>query len=470
MHGHYYINNALFLPMSQEMKNKSNGDKNDFSPYKIIQKKRDGQELSPSEIQWFIKSYTDGTVPDYQMSALLMAIYLKGMKSKETAALTDAMLYSGKVLEFNDKTVIDKHSTGGIGDKTSFILSPIAAVCGVKVPMIAGRGLGHTGGTVDKIESIANFNTSLTLENFSTLLMKNGLVLIGQTADIAPADKKIYGLRDVTATVESIPLITASIMSKKLAEGTSGIVMDIKTGPGAFMKTLPQARALAKSLQETTLRFNKNILTMITDMSQPLGNAIGNSLEIIESIETLKGKGPKDLTVLSLELAGAMIYLAGLATSLKEGIKKAKKALVSGEALLKFKELIAAQGGDPSYVDDYKKFPLAKHIAIVTSVSDGYVAAINGVDLGLQCVDLGGGRKAANDKIDFSTGLVILKKIGDRVKKGDILAEIYHHEHQVEVVDRIKKELTTQTFKISKLKPKKIPKLIIETQTKWSKK
>jgi len=394
--------------MSQEMMARSvDGEQNDFSPYKIIQKKRDGEELSSQEITWFIKNYTNEVIPDYQMSALLMAIYLKGMSSKETAALTDAMLYSGKVLDFKDKKVIDKHSTGGIGDKTSFILAPIAAACGVKVPMIAGRGLGHTGGTVDKIESIANFRTALPLEDFSRLLSTVGVVLIGQTADIAPADKKIYALRDVTATVESIPLITASIMSKKLAEGTSGIMMDIKVGSGAFMKTLPRARALARSIQETTLRFKKNITTMITDMSQPLGNAIGNSLEIIESIETLKGKGPRDLTDLSLQLAGGMVYLAGLAKSHKEGVKKAQTALTSGAALSKFKEMIAAQGGDSSVVDDYKKFPVAKCITKVEARTDGYVAAIDGVELGLHCVDLGAGRKQASDKVDYSTGIII---------------------------------------------------------------
>ncbi|OFZ37463.1 MAG: thymidine phosphorylase [Bdellovibrionales bacterium RIFOXYD12_FULL_39_22] len=446
------------------------GEQNDFSPYKIIQKKRDGEELSSQEITWFIKNYTNEVIPDYQMSALLMAIYLKGMSSKETAALTDAMLYSGKVLDFKDKKVIDKHSTGGIGDKTSFILAPIAAACGVKVPMIAGRGLGHTGGTVDKIESIANFRTALPLEDFSRLLSTVGVVLIGQTADIAPADKKIYALRDVTATVESIPLITASIMSKKLAEGTSGIMMDIKVGSGAFMKTLPRARALARSIQETTLRFKKNITTMITDMSQPLGNAIGNSLEIIESIETLKGKGPRDLTDLSLQLAGGMVYLAGLAKSHKEGVKKAQTALTSGAALSKFKEMIAAQGGDSSVVDDYKKFPVAKCITKVEARTDGYVAAIDGVELGLHCVDLGAGRKQASDKVDYSTGIIIAKKLGERVKKGDLLAEIYHHQEQQMVVKKIKKAILTTTFKFSKNHSKKAAKLIIEVQTKWSKK
>ena len=259
------------------------------------------------------------------MTALLMAIHINGFDAEETSALTDAMLYSGTVLNFPEQRVIDKHSTGGVGDKTSFILAPIAAACGVKVPMISGRGLGHTGGTTDKIESIPGFKTSLSIDEFKKILDLNDLVLMGQTKDIAPADKIIYGLRDVTATIDCIPLITASIMSKKLAEGASGIVMDIKTGQGAFLTTLGKARKLAKSLQDTALRFNKNIMTIITDMSEPLGAAVGNSLEIIESVETLKGNGPKDLTTVSLELAGGMIHIAGLAKTHKAGIKMAKK-------------------------------------------------------------------------------------------------------------------------------------------------
>ena len=262
-----YLNNAFFLIMSQEMIKDSiiKLESFNYSPYQILQKKRDGIALSKAEIEWFVSSYTSGDIPDYQMAALLMAIYLRGMNVEETKFLTDAMLYSGKVLDFADQKVIDKHSTGGVGDKTSFILGPIAAACGVKVPMIAGRGLGHTGGTVDKIECIENFNTSLSLEELKHNLEKINIVLIGQTKDIAPADKKIYALRDVTATVESIPLITASIMSKKLAEGTSGIVMDIKTGSGAFMKNLKEAKALAKSIRNTALRFNKNIITDRSD-------------------------------------------------------------------------------------------------------------------------------------------------------------------------------------------------------------
>lgn len=454
--------------VTKKAKKNSKPDTQAFSANLIIQKKRDGGSLTAEEVKWFIDSYTAGTIPDYQMSALLMAIFIRGFNTTETAALTDSMLFSGDVLDFKDITVIDKHSTGGIGDKTSFILAPIAAACGVKVPMIAGRGLGHTGGTVDKVESIKGFNTSLTMKQFSEQLKKKGQVLIGQTKEIAPADKKIYGLRDVTGTVESIPLITASIMSKKLAEGASGIVMDVKTGSGAFMQTLPDAKALAKSIRETALRFNKNIITMITNMDEPLGHYIGNSLEMIESIETLRGKGPKDLTDLSVELAGAMVYLAKKAPTLKAGVKMAQEALDSGVALDKFRELIALQGGDASYVDDYSKFPMAEYATDIVAPKNGYVKSIDGKALGLYVVDLGGGRKASADKIDFGVGFVTFKKVGDKVKKGEKIVTVYHHKHQAPIIKRIEKEMFERVFEIAAKPGKKIP-LIIETTTSWSK-
>ena len=454
--------------VTKKAKKNSKHDTQAISTNLIIQKKRDGGSLTTEEVKWFIDGYTAGTIPDYQMSALLMAIFIRGFNTTETAALTDSMLYSGDVLDFKDITVIDKHSTGGIGDKTSFILAPIAAACGVKVPMIAGRGLGHTGGTVDKVESIKGFNTSLTMKQFSEQLKKKGQVMIGQTKEIAPADKKIYGLRDVTGTVESIPLITASIMSKKLAEGASGIVMDVKTGSGAFMQTLPDAKALAKSIRETALRFNKNIITMITNMDEPLGHYIGNSLEMIESIETLRGKGPKDLTDLSVELAGAMIYLAKKAPTLKAGVKMAQEALDSGVALDKFRELIALQGGDASYVDDYSKFPMAEYATDIIAPKNGYVKSIDGKALGLYVVDLGGGRKASADKIDFGVGFVTFKKVGDKVKKGEKIVTVYHHKHQAPIIKRIEKEMFERVFEIAAKPGKKIP-LIIETTTSWSK-
>lgn len=424
----------------------------DFSASGIIAKKRDGKKLTHEEIRWFIDSLTSGDIADYQMSALLMAIYLNGLDKKETASLTDAMLYSGEVVQFEGNDVIDKHSTGGVGDKASFILAPIAAACGVKVPMIAGRGLGHTGGTIDKVESIKGFKTSLTLKEFKNRLNKDGLVLIGQTKTIAPADKKIYALRDVTATVESIPLITASIMSKKLAEGASGIVMDIKTGSGAFMSNMKDAKALAKSLRDTASRFDKRMLTMITDMNQPLGNAIGNSLEIIESIETLKGNGPKDLTDLSVQLAGGMIYLAGKAKTLKEGNAKAQAAIDNGSALKKFKEMIKKQGGDDKVVEDYSRLPVAKEKLEVLATKSGYVSKVECKNMGLHCVSLGGGRKKAEDAVDFGVGLIINKKIGDSVKKGESLVTIYYHAKQKNLVGKIAAEIIANDVTISKTK------------------
>ncbi len=436
-----------------------------FTAYNIIQKKRDKERLSSEEIKWFISGVTDGSIADYQTAALLMAIYLNGMDKEETKALTNAMLYSGKVLDFKSLNFIDKHSTGGVGDKTSFILAPIARACGVKVPMIAGRGLGHTGGTVDKIEAVSGFRTDISLEEFQTAMKERGMVLIGQTKEIAPADKKIYALRDVTGTIESIPLITASIMSKKLAEGAAGIVMDIKVGEGAFMKDTKRARALASSILETGVRFKKNMMTMLTDMNQPLGNTIGNSLEIIECVETLKGKGPKDLTDLSLSLAGGMVYLAGLAKSHAEGINKAKDALESGEALAKFKEMIIAQNGDPAFIDNYNLLPMAAKKIEVKAKSSGYINRIACKEMGLHCVRLGGGRSKADDKIDFGVGFTLNKKVGDLVKKNDSLLTVHYNENQKSIVDSIIKEITTNDIVIKKTKPTK-KKLIQDIKVK----
>lgn len=441
-----------------------------YNAYSIIAKKRDGLELSKDEITWFINSLVKKEVEDYQMSALLMAIYLNGLTVQETAHLTDVMLYSGKVLNFDDIPAVDKHSTGGVGDKTSFILAPIAAACGVKVPMIAGRGLGHTGGTVDKIEAIKGFKTTMSMEQFDKQLKEKGIVLIGQTGEIAPADKKIYALRDVTATIESIPLITASIMSKKLAEGAGGIVMDIKVGNGAFMKSKKDAKALAKSIRETGLRFNKNMMTLITDMNQPLGNKIGNSLEIIESIETLKGKGPKDLTEISIVLAGGMIHLAGLAKDLNAGIAKAKKSIKDGTALEKFRELIKLQGGNEKVVDDYSLLPCAKNVFVVTSPKAQYVKSIDCLNFGMHCVSLGGGRRKASDKIDFGVGLDLLVQIGSKVKKGEVICKIHYNDGQEKIVQEIADSIINKDIKFSDIKPLKVPELICDTQISWSKK
>lgn len=452
------------------MKKQDNNSQDTFSPYSIIAKKRDGQELTEDEIKWFISGLTKGEVEDYQMTALLMAIYLQGMSKSETAALTDAMLYSGEVLEFEGQHVIDKHSTGGVGDKTSFILAPIAAACGVKVPMISGRGLGHTGGTVDKSESIPGFKTEIDFHDFQKMVNEFGICMIGQTKEIAPADKKIYALRDVTATVESIPLITASIMSKKLAEGANGLVMDIKTGHGAFMKKKSDASKLAKSLTETGVRFGKNMFTVITDMSQPLGKAVGNSLEIIECIETLKGKGPKDLTDLSVFLAGGMVHLAGLAKTHNAGIKKAKEAIKNGSALKEFYNLIERQGGNAEVINDYSILPSASSQTEVLAPKSGWVKDLNSLSIGLHCVELGGGRRVSSDQIDFGVGFIIEKKIGDKVKEGDVLMTIHHNSTQNEIVKQMADEIANVNYKYSKTKPANIKALIGEAKITWSKK
>jgi pyrimidine-nucleoside phosphorylase len=441
-----------------------------YSAYNIIQKKRDKKKLTKDEIKWFIDNLTKGEVEDYQMTALLMAIFLNGMDKEETASLTDAMLYSGTVLDFKEKIFIDKHSTGGVGDKTSFILAPIAAACGVKVPMIAGRGLGHTGGTVDKIESVKGFKTNIDLKEFEKLLIERGLVLIGQTKEIAPADKKIYALRDVTATVESIPLITASIMSKKLAEGAKGIVMDIKTGNGAFMSKLSDAKKLAKSISDTGLRFNKNMMTVISDMNEPLGQAIGNSIEMIECVEVLKGNGPKDLIDLSIHLAGGMIYLAGLAKTHTEGNKKALATIKDGSALKKFRELIKNQGGDDGFIDDYSLLPRTNFSIEVLASKSGYIKEMDCKEFGMHCVRLGGGRHKASDQVDFAVGIYLHKKVKDLVKKGDVLATIYCHETQASVATEIANSILNKDIKYSKTKPTTKKKLIIETKTNFAKK
>lgn len=434
---------------------------NNFKVYPLIDKKKRGDQLSGLEIKWFIQSYTENKIPDYQMSAMLMAMFIKGMDTKETAALTDAMLESGKRLSFSQKNIIDKHSTGGIGDKASFVLAPIASAAGVKVPMIAGRGLGHTGGTVDKIEAIKGFETELDLDAFSKKLLDQGIVLIGQTPDIAPADRLIYALRDVTATIDSIPLITASIMSKKLAEGANGIVFDIKTGTGAFMRNTKDARALGKSLIDTAKRFKKKAVALITDMNQPLGNEVGHSNEIIESIETLKGKGPKDLTDLSIALAAHMIHMAGIEKTFEKANKKAIEMISSGKALEEFRRLIKSQGGDERVIDDYSILPMAKEKTVVTSNKNGYIKMFDNTEIGLLLIELGGGRKSKTDKIDHSVGFSFHKKIGDKVKKGEPIFTIIHHSEQKEIVESIKRRFLKDVLQIQQMKVK-VPKLILE--------
>jgi pyrimidine-nucleoside phosphorylase len=423
-----------------------------FTMFKIIDEKKRGNALPAEAIKWAIDQFTDKKIPDYQIAAWLMAITLKGMDVKETAALTDAMLYSGRVLNFNDKSVVDKHSTGGIGDKASFILAPIAACLGVKVPMIAGRSLGHTGGTVDKIEVIPGFKTDLSLDQFAEQLKDKGLVLIGQTPEIAPADRLIYALRDVTATIDCIPLITASIMSKKLAEGAEGIAFDIKYGSGAFMRDRKSAKILAHSLLKTAKRFKRKAVALVTDMNQPLGLQVGHSLEIQETVATLQGKGPVDLTELSVELAAHMAVLAGKVKNLSLARKKANATLHDGSALKKLAELIEWQGGDASYIYHPEKLPVAPIQTIVKAPKSGWIKNFQNDQIGYQLIELGGGRKTKDDKLDLSVGFSFHAKIGDKVKKGDPILTIHHHENQKTIAQEISDKMTKTIISFSSQK------------------
>lgn len=393
----------------------------------IIRKKRDKHSLSNEEIEFLISSYTKGKIPDYQFSAFLMAAFINGLNKSETAALTHSMLYSGKVVDLSSikGAKVDKHSTGGVGDKTSLIIAPIAAAAGVYVPMISGRGLGHTGGTLDKLESIPGFRTDLDLTEYKKVLKKTGAVLIGQTKEIAPADKLIYSLRDVTATVESIPLITGSIMSKKLAEGIDSLVLDVKTGNGAFMKSIKEAEHLALSLFETAKAFRKKCIAFITDMNQPLGNYIGNWLEVFESIQVLRDRKKNDLTELSLILSGAMIYLGNKAKSLEDGIEKAIKILNSGKAFDKFLEIVEAQDGDISFIKNPEKYPKPKYHKRIRIMNDGYLSYVNTYEIGMAAIDLGAGRIKKEDKIDPKAGIIFNFKLGDKINRNDVIAELF---------------------------------------------
>lgn len=428
----------------------------------LIIKKRNGKALSKEEIIFLINSYTKGKIPDYQFSALLMVILLKGMTKAETSHLTEAMLHSGKVIDLSSikGAKIDKHSTGGVGDKTSLILAPIVAAAGVNVPMISGRGLGHTGGTLDKLESIPGFRTDLSLKEYKSVLKKCGAVLIGQTKDIAPADKLIYSLRDVTGTVESIPLITGSIMSKKLAEGIDGLVLDVKTGSGAFMRETKDAIELANSLMSTAKAFNKKVIAFITDMNQPLGNYIGNWLEVYESIKVLRGEQQGDLLDLSLNLSGAMIYLGGKAGSIKEGVGVAKEQISSGKAFEKFVQMVELQGGNTKFILHPEKYPSSKFITKLKSNKNGYVKEINTYQIGMAALELGAGRKTITDKIEPKAGIVFKIKLSDKIKKGAVIAEL--HSQSVDKINTAKQlVLSAITFSKQKTnKPKLIKKII----------
>ena len=418
----------------------------------LIKKKRDGKAFSADEIGFFINQFTSGNIPDYQFSALLMAILLKGMNDSETAALTNSMLSSGKVVDLSSLKgyKIDKHSTGGVGDKTSLIIAPIVASTGIYVPMISGRGLGHTGGTLDKLESIPGFRTDLSLSESKEVLKKCGVVLIGQTKEIAPADKLIYSLRDVTATVESIPLITASIMSKKLAEGIDGLVLDIKTGSGAFMKSQKDSIELAHSLIRTAKSFDKEVIAFITDMNQPLGNYIGNWLEVYESIQVLQGKVKNDLYSLSIKLAGAMIYLGKQAKTFREGETIAKQKIENGEAFKKFLKIVELQGGNVNFIINPDKNQKSRFVKKVSAKQTGFVAEMNTYQIGMASLELGAGRRTKEDVIDHKAGIVLYKKLGDYVKNGDIICEL-HSDSQSK--NKSAEEMIIESIKLSNTKP-----------------
>ena len=394
--------------------------------YDIIEKKRDGRELTTEEINFFISGYTAGAIPDYQASALLMAIVLRGMSPEETAALTVSMASSGETADLSSIPGIkaDKHSTGGVGDKTTLVVAPIVASLGVKVAKMSGRGLGHTGGTIDKLESIPGMRTAIGRDEFYRIVRNVGFSLISQSGNLVPADKKLYALRDVTATVESLPLIASSVMSKKIAAGADCILLDVKAGSGAFMKTPEEALRLAETMVSIGEHAGRRTAALITDMSRPLGNAVGNSLEVREACDTLRGRGPADLTELSVELAANMLHLAGKG-DVETCRSMAAEQIANGSGFAKFREMVAAQGGDTSVLDDGEKFPQAKLQREITAEKSGYLGAMETEKIGIASMLLGAGRETKEDPIDFSAGIVLRRKTGDRVEKGEPLA-VFH--------------------------------------------
>ncbi len=396
----------------------------------LIRKKRDGEELTGEEFAYLVRSYTSGAIPDYQISAFLMAIFFRGMTAAEMAVMTDEMRRSGVVMDLSTIAArkVDKHSTGGVGDKTSLVLAPAVAAAGVAVPMISGRGLGHTGGTLDKLESIPGFNVRLGPERFREMLTAVGVSLIGQTADLVPADRKLYALRDVTATVESYPLIAASVMSKKLAEGIDGLVLDVKTGSGAFMRSQGDAERLAEAMVGIGKSSGKKVVALITDMNQPLGEYVGNSLEVMECLEVLKGRGPADLVLLCEELSAYCLLLGEAAGSLEEARRVYRNKIASGEALEKFREIIRRQGGDPSVIEDYGRLPQARHQTPLPSPSSGFISEIDTQKAGIAMCVLGAGREEVDSSIDPAVGMRVLAKIGDPIEKGEPLCTLFYND------------------------------------------
>ena len=400
----------------------------------IITKKRDGHELSDEEITFFVNGYVDGKIPDYQVSALLMAIVFKGMNNREIVTLTDRMEHSGDVMDLSmiKGVKVDKHSTGGVGDKTSIALGPMVAACGAKLAKMSGRGLGHTGGTLDKLESIPGMQVFVSEEHFINQVNKIGCAIIGQTGTLVPADKKLYALRDVTGTVESTPLIASSVMSKKLASGSDCILLDVKFGNGAFMKNAESAEELAKIMCKIGNSLGRDTRAVLTDMEQPLGLAVGNALEVKEAIATLKGNGPKDFTELCLRSGAIMLEQAKIVENEEEGMKMLQEVINNGKALEKLKEMVHEQGGDVSYIDHPEKFPLAKHIIDIKAKNDGYIKRIVALEIGESAMRLGAGRETFDDVIDMSAGIVLNKKVGDKINKGDVLCTIHTNKDNID--------------------------------------
>lgn len=431
-----------------------------MNPVEIIKQKRNNSPLSKEKIKFFIEGYLKGDITEYQMSAFLMSVYFNGMNDDETFYLTEIMLNSGVIVDLSYLKMpkVDKHSTGGVGDKTSLILAPLVASCGIAVPMISGRGLGHTGGTLDKLESIPGFNVNFSIQDFKRIIAETGVVMIGQTEELAPADKRIYSLRDVTATVECIPLITSSIMSKKLAEGADALVFDVKIGHGANLPDHDKSLELAKKLISTSKKFGKKALAILTDMEQPLGRNIGNWLEVEECIELMNGRFIPDLYKLNNVLAGAMIYLGGKAGSIEEGEKIAGEKLMDKSAYKKFLEMIKIQNGDTEYVNDWANLKRAKFKREITVKEKGFISELIAGDFGFTAIELGCGRKKTDDKIDYLSGIILKKKCGDEVFEGEVICELYaEHEHKLSKAEsRIE-----GAIKVTKEKPV-LKKLIID--------
>ncbi len=425
----------------------------------IIRRKRDGEKLSADEIRFFIERFVDGQIPDYQMAAFLMAVFFRSMDFEETTALTDAMMHSGTVLDFSDIPApkVDKHSTGGVGDKISLPLAPLVASCGVAVPMISGRALGHTGGTLDKLESIPGFRTDLSPDEFHEAIEKVGVAIIGQTEDIVPADKRMYALRDVTATVESIPLISSSIMSKKLAEGIDGLVLDVKTGSGAFMRKYEDAAHLARTMVEIGKGMGRKVVALLTNMDQPLGHMIGNAVEVLESVEILQNSGPHDVRQLTLALGARMLLVAGVTDSLEDALSLLEQKLASGEAYEKWVEMVRNQGGDPDAIFS-PEFIATKYTDVVVADESGFIEKFDTLKIGLAAAVLGAGREKAEDDVDHKVGITVLKKYGNRVEKGEPIFEVHGND-----ADRMAKAvaLLRESFRIGESEPEPQP-LIFE--------